>query len=173
MEHPIFDNIRTRPRFKISTDTSVEDYTQLIKNQLSQNKDEFSGNINHASAEIYVKNGTQDYWSPKLSLRAENEDGKTVVRGIFGPSSAVWTFFMFLYLVFGIAWMVMITLWFVGRQIKSEDYGWALPASFVVLLLILGVYLAARFGQKKAKSEMDKLREFAVRSIKNVEEVLN
>lgn len=166
-----FDKIRTRPRFKLATETTPEDYIQKLKDLLLAEKEGFTGNINREGATIFVRSSGDNYWKPNLSLRAENEDGRTTIRGIFGPSSAVWTFFMFLYLVFGIAWMVMITLWFVGRQIKSEDYGWALPASFAMLMLIFGVYLAARFGQKKAKPEMDKLREFAVRSVRNVDEV--
>lgn len=166
-ERPI-DKIRTRPRFKIVTNMSVEDYTALLKRQLYGQKEQFSGNINQAHADIYVKEGAGEYWSPRLSLRAEEEDGKTVIRGLFGPSSTVWTFFMFLYFVFGILWMVFITLWFVGRQIKSVDYGWGLWASFVALFFILLTYLAARYGQKKAKPEMDQLRGFAFDTVQKL-----
>lgn len=171
MEQSTFDRIRTRPRFKLLTDVQPEEYEQIVK-KLLQNKNDFSGNVNSQGATVFVKNGSEDYWSPRLTLRAEKEDGKTAIRGIFGPNSAVWTFFMFLYFVFGILWMVFITLWFVGRQIGS-DYSWALPVSFIMLLLILAVYLTARFGQKKAKTEMDQLRTFALRSVKNITEILD
>lgn len=163
MEQSTFDRIRTRPRFKLLTDAQPEEYEQIVK-KLLQSKDDISGNVNSQGATIFVKDGSEDYWSPRLTLRAEKEDGKTAIRGIFGPSSAVWTFFMFLYFVFGILWMVFITLWFVGRQIGS-DYSWALPVSFIMILLMLGVYAAARFGQKKAKPEMEKLRGFALESV--------
>lgn len=169
MEQSALDKIRTRPRFKIYTDASPEQYNSVLKKLLTEQQD-FSGNVNSETAYITVKNGSEDYWSPRLSLRAEKEDEKTVIRGIFGPNPSVWTFFMFLYFVFGILWMVFITLWFVGRQIGS-DYGWALPVSFVMLLLILGVYAAAQFGQKKAKPEMEKLRTFALESVKNIGEI--
>lgn len=166
-EHPI-DKIRTRPRFKIVANISPNEYTALLKKQLEDQKYKFSGNINSAHADIYVRDGAGEYWSPRLSLRAEEEDGKTIIRGLFGPSSTVWTFFMFLYFTFGILWMVSITLWFVGRQIRTDEYNWGLWASFAALFLVLLTYLAARYGQKKAKPEMEMLRGFAVDSVHNL-----
>lgn len=165
LEENIIDKIRTRPRFKIFTEMSVEEYTAALKKHLDEKKEDFWYNINREHADIAVKDGAEDYWSPKLSLRAEKEDSQTVIRGVFGPSSSVWTFFMFAYFVFGIFWMVCITLWFVGRQINSSDYGWGLWASFVALFFILLTYLAAQYGQKKAKPEMEKLRSFALESV--------
>ena len=77
---------------------------------------------------------------------------------------------MFLYFILGILWMVFVTMWFVGRQIKSDDYSWGLPVSIVVLAAIFGVYFSARFGQKKAKNEMAQLRKFAEESTLKFEE---
>lgn len=170
MEQSTLDKIRSRPRFKLITDTSPENYYNSVKKLLNSTS-EFTGNVNPQGANIIVNNGSADYWSPRLTLRAEKEDGKTAIRGVFGPSSAVWTFFMFLYFIFGILWMVFTTLWFVGRQIGG-GYSWALPISLVMLLLICGVYAAAQFGQKKAKPEMGQLRNFALESIKNINEIL-
>ena len=167
----VIDQIRSRPRFKIYTDISREKYTLFLKDFLARKSDEFSGNINSETAVITVKTDQDDYWKPCLALRTETdeEDNKTVIRGIYGPSSAVWTFFMFLYFMFGILWMVFITIWFVERQIKSNDFPWALPASFVMFILLFATYFATRFGQYKAKTEMQKLREFAEQSIREFE----
>ncbi|MGZ5210987.1 MAG: hypothetical protein ACXWB6_01790, partial [Kaistella sp.] len=111
----VIDEIRSRPRFKIYTDISREKYTLFLKDFLARKSDEFSGNINPETAVITVKTDQDDYWKPCLALRTETDDeeNKTVIRGIYGPSSAVWTFFMFLYFIFGILWMVFITIWFV------------------------------------------------------------
>lgn len=167
----VIDQIRSRPRFKKYTDISREKYTLLLKDFLARKSDEFIGNINSETAVITVKTNHDDYWKPCLAMRTEtdDEDNKTVIRGIFGPSSAVWTFFMFLYFIFGILWMVFITIWFVERQINSSDFPWALPASFVMLILLFVTYFATRFGQYKAKTEMQKLREFAEQSIREFE----
>ena len=171
IEQSTIDRIRTRPRFKMNTALTPQEYTQSLQKFLAKNKDQYNGNVNREGATILVCSDEDSYWKPRLTLRAESEDDKTIVRGIFGPSSAVWTFFMFIYFVLGILWMVFITLWFVGRQIKSDEHGWGLPASMGVLALIGLTYLAARFGQKKAAAEMSRLRQFAIDSTLIHEEV--
>ncbi len=163
-EETTLDKMRTRPRFKMFSTLDPEQYSVNLKKYLKEHGDEFSGNINREAATILVKTIDDNYWKPRLTLRAETEDEKTVIRGIFGPSSAVWTFFMFLYFLFGVLWMTFFTMYFVEKQIKSNEFPWALSASFFMLVLILLTYLAARFGQSKAKLEMEKLRKFAIES---------
>lgn len=171
IEQTVIDSIRSRPRFKILTDISRENYTVLLKKFLEEKGELYEGNINSETANISVKSEYDTFWKPCLALTTatDEEENKTVIRGIFGPTSAVWTFFMFLYFIFGILWMVFITIWFVERQIKSNDYPWALSGSFVTLFLLAATYAAARFGQIKAKPEMQKLREFAEESIRAFE----
>ena len=158
------DKIRTRPRFKVYTLLSQEKYEENLKLYLKENSTEFKGNINKEVATISVKTEEDFYYKPYLSLRTEKEEGKTVVRGVFGPSSEIWTLFVFIYSVLGILWMVFITLWFVGIQIKIDDYSWGLPVSIFILALMLITYLSARYGQMKSKREMALLRRFAIES---------
>lgn len=172
IEESTLDSIRSRPRFKIHTDISPGEYTSYLRTFLDEHSAEFIGIINSESATITVKTSDNNYWKPNLALRAEYEPGEnsTVVRGIFGPSSAVWTFFMFLYFVLGILWMVFITIWFVELQISSNDFPWALMASFIMVFLLALTYLAALLGQRKARDEMQKLRTFAEKSVLKFEE---
>lgn len=171
IEESVLDSIRSRPRFKIYTEISRENYTVLLKKFLKEKSDDYTGNINTEAANIMVKSERDQFWKPCLALRTEtdSEENKTVIRGVFGPTSAVWTFFMFFYFIFSILWMVLITIWFVEKQIKSNDFPWALSASFIILLLLVTTYAAARFGQIKARKEMQKLREFAEESIRSFE----
>lgn len=157
-------SIRTRVRFKLKTKLTPDEYSENIKNYLKENNNEFTGNINREVATIFVKNDNNNYWKPNLALRTEIEDEQTYIRGIFGPSSAVWTFFMFLYFIFSILWMTLFTMCYVEKQIKSNDFPWALSASFVALALVLGTYIAAQIGQRLSKEEMKKLRKFAEES---------
>ena len=171
IEETVLDQIRSRPRFKIITEIRREEYTAFLKRFLTEKSHEFSGNINNETAVITVKNNQNEYWKPNLSLRTEtDEENKTVIRGVFGPSSAVWTFFMFLYFIFSILWMVFITVWFVEKQIKSNDFPWSLTLSFVMLSAMIVTYVASRIGKKKAGNEMQKHRQFAEESIKNFEQ---
>ena len=164
-EQTTLDRIRTRPRFKMYIHLNKEQYESNLKKFLKEHSDEFTGNVNKEVATISVKTEDFPYWKPQLSLRIEQEEEvQYVVRGIFGPSSSVWTFFMFLYFLWIVAWMTFFTLWFVGEQIKSQEFRWALPASFFILFLTILTYLSARYGQNKAKREMALLRRFAIES---------
>lgn len=163
-EETTLDKIRSRPRFKMFAHLSKEEYAQNLKKYLTEHKDEFAGNINNEVATIYVETKYDNYWKPRLSLRIEIEDEKTAIRGVFGPSSAVWTFFMFLYFSFSILWMTFFTMHYVENQIKSHEFPWALNASFAMLFCIGLTYAATRFGQHKGKEEMQKLRRFAEES---------
>jgi hypothetical protein len=143
------------------TDLSPEDCEKNLRTYLDIHKDEFFGNINREVATIFVKTNENNYWKPNLALRIERDDNITAIRGIYGPTSAVWTFFMFLYFLFIVGWMVFFTLYYVEKQINTHNYPWALPCSLLVLVLIGLTYAAARLGQFKAKDEMNALRRFA------------
>jgi hypothetical protein len=155
------------------THLTKEEYAENLKKYLADHKDEFSGNINKEMATICVETEYDNYWKPRLSLRIEIEDDETVIRGVFGPSSAVWTFFMFLYFFFSILWMTFFTMYYVENQIKSAEFPWALSASFVMLFCIFLTYAAARFGQYKGKEEMLKLRRFAEESTSQFEKKIS
>ena len=167
IEETILDSIRSRPRFKIFTDIPREVYTLHLKKFLAEKEMNYSGTIHSEEAIIRVKSEENYFWKPCLALRTEvdREENKTIIRGIFGPTSAVWTFFMFLNFIFGISWMLLITIWFVEKQIKSNDFPWALSASFVTLFFLALTYFATKIGQYQAREEMRKLRDFAEKSI--------
>ena len=169
VEQSVTDSIRSRPRFKIYTGISRDAYITYLKSFLKENENRFEGNINREISLITVKSAENYYWKPCLTLRTETEDDQTLITGIFGPTSAVWTFFMFLNFIFGIMWMVSITIWYVEKQIKSTDFPWALNVSFVMLIMLALTFTAARIGKWKARSEMKQLREFAEESIRRHE----
>ena len=167
IEESVLDQVRSRPRIKIYTEITREKYVEILKEFLKNQSEHYTGNINSETATIMVKSDHSSYWKPCLSLRTEHdsEENKTLIRGIFGPTSAVWTFFMFLYFIGSILWMVFITMWFVERQINSNDFPWALSASFVTLFFLALTYFATKIGQYQAREEMRKLRDFAEKSI--------
>ena len=161
------NTIRTRPRFKLETDLSKEDFELNLKTELQKNT-EIQGNINKEVASIWVKTAHNEFWKPYLSLRIEKEEYQTVIRGIFGPSSAVWTFFMFLYFIFGIIFMVFISIWWVTKQIKSSDFPWAIYLAIFSIICLAFTFIATKIGQQKAKKEMEQLRDFAEKTIEDL-----
>lgn len=162
------NSLRTRPRFKIYTDFDTEICAQKIKSLLALHKENLQGNINNEVANIWIKTEHNEFWKPYLSLRIEKENHQTVIRGVFGPSAAVWTFFMFLYFIFSITFMVFITIWFVTIQIKSTDFPWAIHVAILSIILLLVSFFATKIGQIKAKSEMEQLRDFAEKTIEDL-----
>ena len=160
--------IRTRPRFKIYTDLEPNTCAEKLKSQLKIENQIFQGNINTEVANIWVKTQHNEYWKPYLSLRIEKEEDQTVIRGIFGPSSAVWTFFMFLYFIFGIIFMVFITLWLITKQIKSSDFPYAIYLAISSAICLALTFIATKIGQQKAKKEMEELRNFAESTLENL-----
>ena len=89
IEESVLDQIRSRPRFKIHTEISRERYVEILKEYLKQQSEQYTGNINSETATIMVKSEQDYYWKPCLSLRTEHdsEENKTLIRGIFGPTS--------------------------------------------------------------------------------------
>ena len=162
------NSLRTRPRFKIYTDFDTEICAKKIKSLLALYKENLQGNINNEVANIWIKTEHNEFWKPYLSLRIEKENHQTVIRGVFGPSAAVWTFFMFLYFIFSITFMVFITIWFVTIQIKSTDFPWAIHVAILSIILLLISFFATKIGQIKAKSEMEQLRDFAEKTIEDL-----
>jgi len=162
------NSLRTRPRFKIYTDFDTEICAKKIKSLLALYKENLQGNINNEVANIWIKTEHNEFWKPYLSLRIEKENHQTVIRGVFGPSAAVWTFFMFLYFIFSITFMVFITIWFVTKQIKSTDFPWAIHVAILSIILLLISFFATKIGQIKAKSEMEQLRDFAEKTIEDL-----
>ncbi|MBP7173258.1 MAG: hypothetical protein KBA33_04185 [Cloacibacterium sp.] len=164
------NNIRNRPRFKLQTHLSQQEYEQNLRAFYKQNRKDFSANINSEMATIKVRTKNDEFWKPRLSMRIEHDEelNATIIRGIFGPSNAVWTFFMFLYIMFFTCFTIFISIYYVTKQINSPDFPWALEISIASLVCIGLTYLAARIGQMKAKTEMQKLREFAEQSISSL-----
>ncbi|MCL1688995.1 hypothetical protein CMU59_10615 [Elizabethkingia anophelis] len=171
MEEATLNSIRNRPRFKFSTKLSPVEYEQHLLEMIRANP-LIHGKINREVASIWVNNNIDNYWKPYLAIRIEKSSEKedhTEIRGIFGPSSAVWTFFMFLYFLFGIFFMVFISLYYVEIQIKTENYPWAIHASIACIVLILLTWMASQFGQKLAKKEIEILRKFAEETSDSIE----
>lgn len=89
----------------------------------------------------------QHFWSPQLTLSLDPaEGGGTVISGIYGPRTNVWSMFLYCYLVVGtmgsFTGIFGIAQWVVG----ARPWGLLLFALFAALALAL--YLLAQFGQK-------------------------
>ena len=75
---------------------------------------------------------------------------------------------MFLYFIFGITFMVFISIWWVTKQIKSSDFPWAIYLAIFSIICLAFTFIATKIGQQKAKKEMEQLRDFAEKTIEDL-----
>ena len=111
------NSIRNRPRFKLQTALSQEEHEENLRVFYKKNRKDFSANINSEIATIKVRTSSDEFWKPRLSMRIEYDQAlnTTIIRGIFGPSNAVWTFFMFLYILFSTCFIIFISIYYVYK----------------------------------------------------------
>ena len=151
---------RVRPRFKVSCDESIDSIVSRIKAALDSEKAPVFGNVHSSSTTLYIPLKDQHYWSPQLSLSFEEEDGKTTIRGLYGPRPVVWTMFVFFYTIIGLAILFILVFGYSYLSLgKSGAILWLVP---VLMVIFLSLYLVAYFGQKLGKKQMVILHDFIV-----------
>lgn len=165
MKHEIVINaIRSRPRFKVVSKMTAEKFSEKMNIHLKNRNKVLGGYCNTEVGVIYVLQDREKYWAPELQLRIEKEfqDANDIsIRGVFGPRPSVWTLFMFFY---GLGGAVLLTIGLYGWIELALGIGnlWVW-SNFLGLLLIVGPYISAKFGQRIAKGHMDVLRTFIER----------
>ena len=161
------NTIRNRPRFKLWTSLTPEEFTEQLKIEREKGKEtsKFTGKISSQESFVEVKTEDEPIWKPRLTLRAEVEPGEgTIIRGIFGPRPSIWTFFMFLYVCLGATFITFGCLYYsmyVANSRNDSDFSWVGIATMLSFLAIIVTYIAVKIAQHKAKGEMMQLREFA------------
>ncbi len=149
---------RVRPRIRIESTLAADEITSRIKKKLYSGECGCEGQVTSNFATVYPPKEDQHYWSPQLTITLENHDGKTLVRGLYGPRPSVWTMFVFFYSFIGFATMIVLMIWLSYRTIGEETWMvWLLPA---LVLLFLSLYLVAYFGQRFGHRQLTRIHRF-------------
>ncbi len=159
-------SIRIRPRFQQQISRSADSLMQLFEQKLIDSENSCIGSVipdNHVLLKINPLE--RHFWSPQLWLTFDGkEDGTTLMRGLYGPSPSVWTFFIFGYSFLGIA-ALFVTL--AGLSQLNLDMAapilWVLP---FIVLLALGIYIAAQMGQKLGVQQTFQIHQFLESTLK-------
>jgi hypothetical protein len=154
---------KIRPRFKLETDSTIEDITDRIKQSVNAEEATCIARMRHGFIVLYVRPEDQHYWSPQLTLNIENlENGKTQIRGLYGPRPTVWTMFVFFYALVGLAILVIGTLGLSYLYLKkSSTILWAVP---VLTTVFLSLYYVSSRGKKLGHNQMMVLEDFLKKS---------
>jgi hypothetical protein len=169
MKHEIVvQAIRTRPRFKVSTKMSPEEFSEKVKKHIQDRHKTLTGYCNSEVGVIRVVQDQDKFWAPQLQLRIEenpDKKGKFFIRGMFGPRPSIWTLFMFSY---GLGGAIILTTGLYGWVELALGIGnfWVWT-NLLGLLLIIGPYISAKIGQRIARGHMDVLRTFIERVLKD------
>ncbi len=156
--HVPVESFRVRPRFEVQVSLTPEEVAEQINARLHTLASPCKGTIYTQFGTIYLPVKEQHYWSPQLTLQLEQQEDKTLVRGLYGPRSSVWTMFIFLYAILTLATVVVsvigLSYYMLGRPAKIL---WLVPA-FIVAFLAL--YLGAQSGQRLGRPQLEILHHF-------------
>ena len=143
--------LEIRPRFKKQSPDDIDSIINQLNQMLDTNKD-IVGRVVHHHATIKIPEGHQHFWSPQLSLNIETVEGKTIIRGLYGPNPNVWLLFMFLYFFMGFVAMVLLVIGISRLNLGLTAYIlWAVP---FVLGGIFVLWFAGKAGRKLGHEQM-------------------
>lgn len=159
MESPATFHIR--PRFTLVSKHSVEDLHDRFKAALIKPNATLDGKVRLGYLSLYPKAEDHHYWSPHLSVTIEPDEDDhslTLLRGLYGPSPAVWTMFVFIYGVIALSIVVVTVIGLANISIdESATILWLVP---ILLLLFLSFYMASYYGQRKGHQQIEEIDEW-------------
>lgn len=151
-------SIALRPRFEVESKKSVEQILERAKILKSELKSDYQIKIIDEHLYFYFSKEKRKYYSPFLHLELEAEEGKTKVKGLFGPEQLLWTLFMFLHFIvaglFLVFSMMAYTHWSLNQSIVLD----VVVMTFMVVFWIL-LYVIARINREKGVPQMHELED--------------
>mgnify|MGYP001053392728 CR=1 FL=1 len=145
--------IEIRPRFRLITTFEIPEVLKILQDSIRLD-DTVVGKQVHDIFYLDIPINNRHYWSPELRVSLEkNEAGEgTFIRCVIGPRHSVWLMFIFIcgflsvMTLFG--GMYGLAQWNLGH---GSGWLWCFPIAFV---LIMGVYIIAKLGQRTGRDQM-------------------
>ena len=157
--HP--SKFHIRPRFTLKSNASVDNICSRYKVILMTKNQVLSGKVRHGYISVFPSSDHMHYWSPHLSVTLEQDEenpNQTVIRGLYGPTPAVWTMFVFIYAIIALATVIIFIIGFANMSIgESGRILWALP---ILIILLLSIYATSYYGQRKAHDQIEIIDDF-------------
>lgn len=157
MKEPIPDKplnkVLLKPRFKKELTIGKTELLQKIGKSLKEEKHPYRTKLVDNHLVIDVPKLEETFWSPQLHAEVEEEEGKTVIKGVFGPKPQVWTFFMFVHFAVAIAFVVFLVMAYTQYSLK-QDYKFAMIMCFAMPVIWFLLYFGGQYGKKKSYRQM-------------------
>ena len=151
-------SIALRPKFEVESNNSVDKILERAKTLKSELKSDYQIKIIDEHLYFYFSKEKRKYYSPFLHLELEANEGKTIIKGLFGPEQLLWTLFMFLHFIvaglFLVFSMMAYTHWSLNQSIVLD----IVVMTFMVVFWIL-LYVIARINREKGVPQMHELED--------------
>ena len=138
---------KIRPRFKLESSVPMEEIKQIVL-QSVKSDETLIHNAYDRFIKITVAQEDQHYWSPLLSLTFDQEENRTLIRGVIGPKESIWTMFMFFYISLAVSGffgsMYSLVKW---QTSNDKSYLIIIP---IAIILLLSVFLTSKHGKVQA-----------------------
>jgi hypothetical protein len=151
-----------RPRFEFQLPVERERWLGALKSLLQTDAGSLRGQVFRKHAVIEVRDGERTFWSPYLNLEVEDEPDGSAIRGRFSPHPNVWTMFMAVYILLGIAALGGLSYGIVQYTLGQAP--WALLVVPAAVALFGFVYGATLIGQGLGAEQMYKMRSLIDRA---------
>ena len=151
-------SIALRPKFEVESKNSIAQILEKAKQLKTELKADYQIKIIDEHLYFYFSKEKRKYYSPFLHLELEADEGKTIIKGLFGPEQLLWTLFMFLHFIvaglFLVFAMMAYTHWSLNQSIVLD----VVVMTFMVVFWIL-LYVIARINREKGVPQMHELED--------------
>ena len=151
-------SIALRPRFEVESKKTVAEILEKAKQLKTELKADYQIKIIDEHLYFYFSKEKRKYYSPFLHLELEAEEGKTKVKGLFGPEQLLWTLFMFLHFIIAGLFLVFAMMAYTHWSLKQSVVLDVVVMTFMVVFWIL-LYVIARINREKGVPQMHELED--------------
>ncbi len=157
-----------RARFQLELQQPPDYWLQRFTKQLRDASCVFKSRIVDYHLFIDIPEQKSTIWSPQLQLELLPSEEGTKLKGLFGPKPQLWTFFMFLHFVIGIAFLGFLTLLYTRIALEQSI---VFPVCMIVALPLVWILLYAigRIGRDVGTPQMKALHDFVIGVVDTLE----
>lgn len=151
--------VSNRPRFKHQVPWSQAELKAQLQAHLDQPDAPVTGHAVGHHLYLKLPQAERHFWTPQLDVELEDlPTGGTLVRGLIGPTPAVWTRFVFLYAFSGFVVLFGMITGVPQWMLDKTPMGlWVMGLGTAMLG---GVYLIAQSGKHIGAAQTAVLRTF-------------
>jgi len=150
-------NIKLRLRFERFSSKTAEEIKAGVDKLRQVESDNFK--LNNAGNHIWLGIGMlrRELWSPTLHIELDKyEDGRTHVKGTFGPDPILWFVFLALHFVVAVLFVIFGIVAY-SKWILEQSPQFDLTVMFLLVNVWFVLYFLARYNRKKGARQMDEL----------------